>query len=61
MIKSRLKKWAGHVARIGEKRILMGKSGGRRPLRRSRRRWKVNIKINPGKIEWCDTDWVDLT
>jgi hypothetical protein len=34
--------WAGHVARMGEKRnayrILVGKPGGKRPLGRPRRR-----------------------
>jgi hypothetical protein len=42
MIKSRRMRWAGHVARIGEKRnayrILVGKPEGKRPLGRPRRR-----------------------
>jgi hypothetical protein len=42
MIKSRRKIWAGHVARMGKKRnayrVLMGKSEGKRPLERRRRR-----------------------
>jgi hypothetical protein len=49
MIKSRRMKWAGHVARMGEKRnayrILVGKPEGMRPLGRPRRRWVDNIKI----------------
>jgi hypothetical protein len=36
-------RWAGHVARIGEKmnayRLLVGKPEGKRPLGRPRRRW----------------------
>jgi hypothetical protein len=36
-------RWAGHVKRMGEKRnayrLLAGKSEGRRPLGRPRRRW----------------------
>ena len=48
--KSRLKKWAGHVARMVEKRVtyrvLVGKLGGKRPFGKSRRRWEDNIKIN---------------
>jgi hypothetical protein len=44
MIKSRRMRWAGHVARMGEKRnacrILVGKPEGKRPLRRPRRRWE---------------------
>jgi hypothetical protein len=42
MIKSRRRKWAGHVARMGEKRnayrILVGNPEGKRPLGRPRRR-----------------------
>jgi hypothetical protein len=41
MMKSRRMRWAGHVARMGEKRnayrILLGKSEGKRPLGRPRR------------------------
>jgi len=50
VIKSRRMIWAGHVARMGEGRvlyrILVGKPVGRRPLGRSRRRWEDNIKID---------------
>jgi hypothetical protein len=50
MIKSRRMRWAGHVARLGEKmnayRILVGKPEGKRPLKRSRRRWEDNIKMD---------------
>jgi hypothetical protein len=42
IIKSRRMRWAGHVARMGEKRnayrLLMGKPEGKRPLGRPRRR-----------------------
>jgi hypothetical protein len=37
------RRWAGHVARMGEKRnayrMLVGKPEGRSPLERTRRRW----------------------
>jgi hypothetical protein len=50
MIKSRRMRWAGHVARMGEKmnayRILVGNPGGKRPLGRPRRRWVDNIKMD---------------
>jgi hypothetical protein len=50
MIKSRRMRCAGHVDRIGEKknvyRILVGKPEGKRPLRRQRRRWVDNIKMD---------------
>jgi hypothetical protein len=50
MIKSRRIRWAGHVARIGQKmnayRILVGKPVGKRQLGRPRRRWVDNIKMD---------------
>jgi hypothetical protein len=51
MIKSRRMRWAGHVARMGEKknayRILVGKPQGKRPLGRPRCRWAlVNTVMN---------------
>jgi hypothetical protein len=50
MIESRSMRWAGHVVRIGAKRnayrILVGKPEGKRPLRRTRRRWVNNIKMD---------------
>jgi hypothetical protein len=50
VIKSRRMRWAGHVARMGEKRgvyrILVGRPKGRRPLGRPRRRWEDNIKMD---------------
>jgi proteasome lid subunit RPN8/RPN11 len=64
MIKSRRVRWAGHVARMGEKRnvcgILVGKTEGKRPLRRRRRRWVDNIKIDHREIGWDNMDWIDL-
>jgi hypothetical protein len=47
-------RWAGHVARIGERRgvyrVLVGKSEGKRPLGRPRYRRKDNIKIDLQKV-----------
>jgi hypothetical protein len=47
IIKARRMRWAGHVARMGEKRnayrLLVGKPEGRRSLGRLRRRWLDNI------------------
>jgi hypothetical protein len=63
MIKSRRMRWAGHVARMGEKRnaygILVGMPEGKRPLERSRCRWVDNIKIDLREIGWDDMDWND--
>jgi hypothetical protein len=43
-------RWAGHVARMGEKRnvyrLLVGKPERKRSLGRPRRRWIDNIKID---------------
>jgi hypothetical protein len=56
IIKSRRMRWAGHVARMGEKRnayrLLVGKPGGKRPLGRPRRRWVNNIKMDLGEVGW---------
>ena len=43
-------------------RVLVGKSEGRRPLGRPRRRWDNNIKINL-RVVGCDPrdgNWIDL-
>jgi hypothetical protein len=65
VIKSRRKRWAGHVARMGEGRvayrILVKRSEGKRPLRRSRYRWKDNIKMDLQEVEWQGMDWIDLS
>jgi hypothetical protein len=43
-------RWAGHVARLGEGRVvyrvLVGSPEGKRPLGRPRRRWEDNIKMD---------------
>jgi len=43
-------RWAGHVARLGERRgvyrVSVGKPEGKRPLGRPRRRWEDNIKMD---------------
>ena len=50
VIKPRRMRWAGHVARLGERRgvcrVLLGKPEGKRPLGRPRRRWEDNIKMD---------------
>jgi hypothetical protein len=56
MIKSRRMRWTGHVVGIGEKRnaytLPVGKPEGKRPLRRKRRRWVYNIKMDLGNTMW---------
>jgi hypothetical protein len=54
----------GHVARIEEKRnvyrLLVGKPEGEGPLRRPRRRYSDNIRMNLGKLGWGDVDRIGL-
>jgi hypothetical protein len=64
VIKSRRLRWAGHVARMGERRganrALLGKPEGSRPLERPRRRWEDNIKMDLREVGCGGVDWVDL-
>ena len=50
VVKSRRMRWAGHVARMGERRgvhrVLVGKLEGKGLLGRSRHRWEGNIKVD---------------
>ena len=49
VIKYRILRWAGHVARMEESRIgfkiLTNNPTGKRPLGRPRRKWKDNIRM----------------
>jgi hypothetical protein len=49
---------------MGEKRnayrLLMGKSEGKRPLVRPRRRWVDNIRMDVVEVGWGDVDWIGL-
>ena len=57
-------RWAGHVARMGDMRgvfmFLVGKPDGKRPLRRHRRRWNDNIKMDHQEVGCADVDWIEL-
>jgi hypothetical protein len=50
VIKSKIIKWAGNVARLVERRgvyrVLVGKLEGKRPLGRPRCRWEDKIRID---------------
>jgi hypothetical protein len=56
--------WVGHVAHLVELRdayqILVGKQEGKRQLRRRRRGWEDNIRMDLREISWEGVDWVDL-
>jgi hypothetical protein len=62
VIKARMMRWAGHMARMGEVRgaynILGGRPEGRRPLGRPRRRWEDNIKMDLREIGFGYVDWI---
>jgi len=64
VVKSRRIRWAGHVARMGEDRVvhrvLVGKPEGKRPLGRPRRRWEDNIQIDLQEAGGVRGDWMEL-
>ena len=64
VIKSRRMRWAGHMARMGEGRgvyrVLVGKSEGKRPLGRPRRRWEDNIRMKLQEVGLGYGDWIEL-
>jgi len=57
-------RWTSYAARIGERRgvyrVLVGKTEGKRPLGRPRRRWEDNIKIYLHEIGYGGMDWIEL-
>ena len=64
VVKSRIMRWAGHVARMGEERgvqrVLLGKPEGKRPLGRPRHRWEDNIKMGFQEVGRGCGDWMEL-
>jgi hypothetical protein len=64
VIKSRRMRWAGHVARMGKVRgvyrVLVGRSEGKRPMGRPRRRWEDNIKMGIREIGIDGANWIQL-
>ena len=63
VVKLRRMRRAGHVACMGEgrgvHRALVGKPEGKRPLRRPRRRWEDNIKMDLREVGGGG-DWMEL-
>ena len=55
VVKSRRIGWTGHVTRMandgGVRRVLVGKTEGKRPLGRPRRRWEDNIKMDLQEVD----------
>jgi len=58
-------RWAGHVARMGEERVVyrvfVGKPEGRRPLGRPRRICVDNIRMDLQEVGCGCMDWIGLT
>jgi len=63
-MKSRILRWAAHVAGIGERRgsyrVLVGKLDGKRPLGRPRFRREDNIKMDLQEVGYGGLDWIEL-
>jgi hypothetical protein len=61
IMKSRRMRWAGLVARMGEKMnaytLLVGEPEGKRPLGLS---WVDKIRMNLVDVGWGDVDWIGL-
>ena len=57
-------RWAGHVARMEERRgvyrVLVGKREGMRPLGRPRRRWEDNIKMDLQEVGYGGMERIEL-
>ena len=57
-------RWAGRVARMGERRgaysVLLGKPEGKRPLGRPRCRREDNIRMDIQEVGCGGMEWIDL-
>ena len=47
--------------RRGAYRVLVGKSEGKMPLGRPRRRWEDNIKMGLKEVGCGGMDWIEMT
>ena len=57
-------RWAGCVARMGERRgeyrVLVRKREEKRPLGRPKRRWDENITVDFQEVRCEGMDWIEL-
>jgi hypothetical protein len=64
VITSRKMRWAELVTRMGEGRcvyrVLVGRPEGNKPVRRPRRRWEDNIKMDLREIGIDGANWIPL-
>jgi len=53
-------RWAGHVARRGDRKsaymVSVVRLDGKKPLSRSISRWQGNIKMDFQEVEWGEMD-----
>jgi hypothetical protein len=65
VIKSRRMNWAGHVARMGERRgaysILVGRIEVKSPVGRPRRMWKNNFNTDLREIGIDGANWIQMS
>jgi hypothetical protein len=65
VIKSKRMRWAGHTARVGERRVIyrfmVAKPEGKRPLGRPRSKWEGNINMDLQEEGRRGMRWIDLT
>ena len=49
-------RWADHIVRMEESKVLTGTPTGKRPIGRPRRRWENNIKeVGINTRNWVDS------
>jgi hypothetical protein len=64
VIKTRIMRWAEHVARMGDTRgilrVLVRMPEGKRPPGRPRRRWEDNIKMDLQEVGCGGMNWIEL-
>jgi hypothetical protein len=64
MVKPRRMRWAGHMARMGERKgvygVLVGRPEGKRPFGRRRHKWEDNIKMDLQEVGEGFGDWMEL-
>ena len=64
VLKPRIMRWAGQVARMGERRgvyrVLVGTSEGKSPFGGPRPRWEDNMKMNLNGVSCGYMDWIGL-
>jgi hypothetical protein len=65
VIISRIMRWAGHMARMEDRRfgcrVLVGKHEGKKPLGRPRLRWENGIKMDLQEVGCGSMEWIEMT